>query len=287
MLIASPLGSRASTISSEEAREARLLAEARERFPYEIVETHGANAFGAWLRLKEEGRSSTVVVGGRSELLSVLEPFLPNYFAPGDEPKVDDVLSKAKELQHPDSMADFREAEARAYQRLLQSNPALRRAEQAFLEQLAGQGIRIDLNPEPPLGTWPGRPPNPLTLTVVEDWRTREPYEVAYLIRIPDDDWTTIPAHLRWGGWNENPPAEYHVAAFRAWRDRYGAELVGISPDVLNLRVATRPFSRAEAIDLAREQYVYCRDIIDQGAGTLSNLAAGLISSDWWYFWWD
>jgi hypothetical protein len=38
---------------------------------------------------------------------------------------------------------------------------------------------------------------------------------------------------------------------------------------------------------LAREQYLYCGDIVDQGTGTLSRLATALMADDWWYFWWD
>ena len=30
-----------------------------------------------------------------------------------------------------------------------------------------------------------------------------------------------------------------------------------------------------------------CNDIIDQGMGSYRALAAGLMASDWWFFWWD
>jgi hypothetical protein len=86
---------------------------------------------------------------------------------------------------------------------------------------------------------------------------------------------------LRWGGWNDCPAAEYHLAAMRTWRDRYGAELIGMSSDTLNLRVATKPKTRQEALALARDQYVYCTDIIDQGLQTCSALAASLMANDW------
>jgi hypothetical protein len=64
-------------------------------------------------------------------------------------------------------------------------------------------------------------------------------------------------------------------------------ELVGLSFDVTNLQTAKRPETREVALALAREQYTYCNDIIDQGTDTLSALAATLMVSDWWYFWWD
>jgi hypothetical protein len=96
-----------------------------------------------------------------------------------------------------------------------------------------------------------------------------------------------FPAYLRWGNWNGCPAPEYHVAAFRSWRDRYGAELVGLSHDVVNIHVRRRPKTRGEALDLGRQQYLYCSDIVDQGVGTLNALAAALMEHDWWYFWWD
>lgn len=83
------------------------------------------------------------------------------------------------------------------------------------------------------------------------------------------------------------PTPEYQVAAFRSWHERYGVEPVGMSGDVINLKAASRPTSREEALELAREQYDYCNDLIDQGVETLSNLAALLMADDWWYFWWD
>jgi hypothetical protein len=55
----------------------------------------------------------------------------------------------------------------------------------------------------------------------------------------------------------------------------------------MNLTVARKPQSRDEAIALAREQYAYCADIVDQGVGTISQLAKDLMAYDWWYFWWD
>ncbi|HSG35259.1 MAG TPA: DUF4253 domain-containing protein, partial [Sphingomonadaceae bacterium] len=96
-----------------------------------------------------------------------------------------------------------------------------------------------------------------------------------------------VPAYLRWGGWNACPPPEVHVAALRSWNERYGAELVGISGDALNLRVSSRPQTKEEATELAFEQFYYCADIVDQGVGTIANLAATLEAQDWWFFWWD
>jgi len=77
------------------------------------------------------------------------------------------------------------------------------------------------------------------------------------------------------------------VAALRSWRDRLGAELIGLSSDRMDLRVERRPDTREQALELAREHSVYCNVIVDQGEGTPSMLAACLIADNWWNFWWD
>ena len=38
---------------------------------------------------------------------------------------------------------------------------------------------------------------------------------------------------------------------------------------------------------LAREHLAYCPDIVFQGSSDLAPLAAALMDSDWWFFWWD
>lgn len=80
---------------------------------------------------------------------------------------------------------------------------------------------------------------------------------------------------------------EEQVAMLRYWNARYGVELVGLSGDTLNLRIARPPTTREGAMTLAEEQYYYCTDIVDQGVETLSGLAATLVGARWWFFWWD
>jgi Domain of unknown function (DUF4253) len=73
----------------------------------------------------------------------------------------------------------------------------------------------------------------------------------------------------------------------RKWQRDYGAELVGMSGDVLNIRVKKRPDNKTQAMVLATEMYHYAPDIVLQGTETISALAASLMESDYWYFWWD
>lgn len=92
---------------------------------------------------------------------------------------------------------------------------------------------------------------------------------------------------LNYGGWNECPLVHEHVAVHNYWDKRYGAEIVCLSSDILELKVNHRPAIREEALALAKEQYFYCSDIVEQGTGTIQALAAGLMASDAWFFWWD
>ena len=73
----------------------------------------------------------------------------------------------------------------------------------------------------------------------------------------------------------------------RTWSAAFGVELVALTSDTLELRAARRPAGRDEAIDLALDQYLYCYDIVDQGTETVDVLAAMLLKSDYWFFWWD
>ena len=225
-----------------------------QRLPIKLIETTGTDALARWQELKSAGQGFPVVLGNDEKMLplSLLRPSGPNGPNVPPPPSVEEILGAAAGIRFPDDLA---------------------------------KGKGADGPHDPPIGEWPASPDPSLGLSVAGNFRG--PLPKVYIALVPTDDWTTIPAHLCWGGWNDCPAAEYHVAAMRRWRDRYGAELVGMSFDTINLRVATKPKTRAEALALAREQYVYCNDIIDQGGQAYSALAASLMANDWWFFWWD
>lgn len=108
-----------------------------------------------------------------------------------------------------------------------------------------------------------------------------------YLGLVPASQGWEVPALLRMGGWNECPMPEVHVSLMRYWHDRYGAELVAATHDVVEMQVARPPATREEALMLATEQFFYCEDIVSQGTETLERLAAALLNGTVWFFWWD
>ena len=237
-------------------------------FPYEIVETDGENALAKWEELKNAGRGSPVVLA--DELDNLLESFDPVERA--HLKPIEAILAEAETIRFPDDLLKLRKdeyAEAAVYL-------AGKAAPPGELEEY-----------EPPLGEWPDEASDGVGLSVAYDITTRKPRSKVHIALIPTADPTAIPAYLYYGGWNECPSTAYHVAALRAWRDHYAAELIGLGADTLNLRVARKPVTRDEALELARVQHAYCNDIIDQGVGSYRALAAVLMADDWWYFWWD
>ncbi len=112
-------------------------------------------------------------------------------------------------------------------------------------------------------------------------------HDAVTLALVPAKESWEVPAFLRFGGWNDCPEPEEHVCMLKHWHGAYGAEVVGISGDVIEMWVAQPPASRDAALAVASEQYSYCPDIVDQGTETLEGLAATLLDGPTWYFWWD
>jgi hypothetical protein len=94
-------------------------------------------------------------------------------------------------------------------------------------------------------------------------------------------------AHLNYGNWNECPTAAEHCAIHQYWNAEYGTELLSLAFEDMHLRAPQRPKGKPAAIKLARQQYVYCNDSVEQGTQSIGALAGTLLKSDHWYFWWD
>jgi hypothetical protein len=283
---------------NEEAVEQSIAA-----FPYQRIEVEGTKALATWerLRLTNPG-SSPVVVGGLEEFKRVVSgatawPGGPAHRTPAQIIEIADRLHHPEDLyrQHERDAAEMRER----IERLKRERPALTPPPEFQLpdflkepfggEFASGDEMIESTRPwgEPQIGEWPTEPMGAPELSVATETLTGAPLDKVQIVILPTDDPSTIPAYLHWGHWNGCPAPEYHIAALRSWRERFGAELVGLSHDVMNIRVKRRPPTRKAALELAREQYVYCSDIVEQGAQTLSALAAVLMENDWWYFWWD
>lgn len=247
---------RITTLSADHARVKAMPG-------YRIEVTEGSKALALWEELRTSGEGYPVIVGDAEALNTLLEGV-----GDPDSPDIAATLAKAEGLAWPQALADLKQ-----------------RTREALAEQYASG--EIEEAPQPDIGRWPARPEADTAPTTPFDPLTGAPFDPCYILVVPARHGWEVPAYTSWGAWNENPPPELHIAALRSWHERYGAELVGMSTDVLDLRVRQRPATREEALTLAREHFEYCPDIVYQGAETLAPLAATYTVSDWWYFWWD
>ncbi len=106
------------------------------------------------------------------------------------------------------------------------------------------------------------------------------------LVEIPTVNPWEVFAWLPFGGWNDCPDSEDMMAVFQYWYEKYGAVPACIGFDTLEC-IVSKPVSEADAMALAKEQYAFCSDIVEQGMGSISALAEELKQSTVWYFWWD
>ncbi|MFH8383958.1 DUF4253 domain-containing protein [Kitasatospora sp. NPDC018058] len=92
-------------------------------------------------------------------------------------------------------------------------------------------------------------------------------------------------------GWSGPLNHENDIAKIAAvladWECRFGAQVVEVGFDTLQLSVAVPPATLAEALPLAAEHAAFCPDQVHQGTGTLTAYAEQLVGSHRWSFWWD
>lgn len=243
-------------------RRAGAQATSSHALPYPRVTVRGEVAYDEWRRLRDKSDGWPVIIGGDDALALIAEQFDAEG-EPVQEPAA--ILAAATRIEAPAaSLKKQREDDEKEF------------GDPAFAGWL------------PEVGDWPEPgAAEVIGLTVNKDILTGKYLERVHILILPTRDGAEVPAYLRWGSWNDCPSPAIHVAMLRDWNRRYGAEVVGLSGDTLNLRVAKRPTSRDEALALAHEQYFYCEDLIVQGTETFGALAGALMVSDWWFFWWD
>ena len=97
-----------------------------------------------------------------------------------------------------------------------------------------------------------------------------------------------VPPLLDYGYWNDCPEPAVHGAVLRHWGERWGAELVCMARDGIELALTRPPRTRETALELAWEYPVYCLDGMSlYYADSVSDLAACLIDANLVRFWWD
>lgn len=76
-------------------------------------------------------------------------------------------------------------------------------------------------------------------------------------------------------------------AVLRSWEDRFGAYLVGLGFDTVEIAVAAPPVSLVPSVAVAVEHFSVCPDIVRQGAGSIEAYAEQIAGARVWSFWWD
>ena len=228
------------------------------RMPFPIETVDGAKALETWERIRTENRGTPVILGHDERLHHLSELLSGSDLAE----TVSTVERQAKAMPFPEAWREWR-----------------RQNVDSFVVQDEDDFTVTG-------GGWP-ETVTPQDFSSHLDLLTQKPLERVHIAILPTTDPTLIPAYLRFGGWNECPDASVQVAAARHWHAKYGAEIVAVTDDIVECRVRRRPATRDEAMELALEQFEFCSDIVLQGTGTLEPLAATLMTSDWWFFWWD
>ncbi len=137
------------------------------------------------------------------------------------------------------------------------------------------------------VGEWPENISDGQSFTLATDILSGDLLETVYGVKIEAKDSSEVLIKFKYGGWNDCPNTEEQIAIWKYWEEKYGAKVVGVGNDIIEAYVENPPKTKEEAMVLAYEQYYYCYDIVDQGCETISNLAASLLNSKVWYFWWD
>jgi hypothetical protein len=89
------------------------------------------------------------------------------------------------------------------------------------------------------------------------------------------------------GAVNHNEWAVPMAAVVRSWEERFGARVVGVGFNTLELSVAAPPVTPEHAIRVAAEHWTFCPDNIIQGPGNLVDYSEQIIGKYYWSFWWD
>ena len=88
-------------------------------------------------------------------------------------------------------------------------------------------------------------------------------------------------------GYKQNPPQRHKAACSLFISLAILSKHEDNTEDVIEMRVMQPPTDPSAAQTLAREQFLYCSDIVQQAVGTTRALASMLQGGTAWYFWWD
>jgi hypothetical protein len=220
-------------------------------YPYELLRVPGSQAVETLFELQAKGSGTPIILGDEERFEQIVECMKYN-----DGTTINQLVDAARQIDVVQWLAAREAADPENY----------------------------EIEPD----AWPEGEVEPNT-TLVAHWDLvkNQPYPEVVLTVVPTTESWTVPCFLRIGGWNEVPYAQEHAALFKHWSEQFGATVACIAGDIIELTVARPASTREEALALARQQFIYCTDIVHQGVGSVEALAATLLGATVWYFWWD
>lgn len=140
-----------------------------------------------------------------------------------------------------------------------------------------------------PDGEQDGPPKTPRNYAYLASDYGRGWREAVYLALVPTPRAWEAPAYLRVGDWNACPPPAVHVALLKHWHDAYGAHLLGLGSDIVEVWVERPPTDPEVLRRLADEHEAYCPGDGPRELDAELDRAVRTNSADGshWFFWWD
>jgi hypothetical protein len=92
---------------------------------------------------------------------------------------------------------------------------------------------------------------------------------------------------MGWNGAVNQASAATLTVVLRSWEERFGATVMRVGFDSLDLLVERPVASEQEALAVAAEHFAFCADNVYQGAGSIREYAEELPGATRWAFWWD
>jgi hypothetical protein len=218
-------------------------------FHYPVETVSGERALERLAELRALGQGTPVILGDADDFENMVE-----VLAHADQ-RVEDLLAQAAGINALDWLQEREDEDPEGYE-----------AEE---------------------GEWPEEDCATTELISHRDILTGQPLEKVHITVLPTNEAWQAACYLNTGGWNDVPFAHENSALWRYWEQRYGAKVACIAGDVVEFTVERPPRTQAEAMTLARQHFVYCRDIVHQGTNTIETLAATLLKAPVWFFWWD
>ncbi len=139
-------------------------------------------------------------------------------------------------------------------------------------------------------GAWPDQP-QACHQSVFIDGYSDDIDMVPAIALLPGYDGCEALSNFQLGG--NQPSAAEFIAFTKHWHAQYGADVLGLWSDRIELYVETPPNNRSAALELAQEMTAFCCTMLDQelpDGRTMTNLedvAAYAMNSTIWRFYWD